>query len=181
MANFFKKSTACSSTGKSLGCSVITEDSGVGTGDELLLTKDQVEAGDQDLNTKAHRNFHPWEKPKNAIVAGYPFGPDNCSAFVANESCDLAPPLSDLQSWIAHWKKSPRVNDCEPASRRDVRAPRMKMIQLTMMVPITRTQLVDVDVDACKKVVWDVEADPEEQQLQTILNEAVQTPEGLYR
>jgi hypothetical protein len=49
------------------------------------------------------------------------------------------------------------------------------------MVPVTRTQLVDVDVEAVKKVIWDIEADPQEQQLQVILNEAEATSDGLYR
>ena len=137
---------------------------------------------EQEIPFKVHRNFHPWEKPKNAKVAGYPFGPGNIRDDKEN-SAAMAPTGSDLNSWILHWKKNPRPDERQRMALRENGSPhpRMKMIQLCMMVPVTRTQLVDVDIDASKKVIWDIEADPEEKQLQTILDEAQPTSDGLYR
>ncbi len=55
----------------------------------------------------------------------------------------------------------------------------MKLIQLHMRLPLVRTQLLDVDVDAFQKVLWDIE-DNSEEQLAVIMAEAVQDEDGLY-
>ena len=180
MANFFKKPVASAGDASSASGSV-TEDAAAGVEDgpacAPLMSRSER---DQEAAVKLHRNFHPWEKPKNAVVAGFPLGPGPNRNHRREAK---APEGTDLGSWISHWKQNPRRNDIAHTTLRDDGRPhpRMKMVQLCMMVPVTRTQLVDVDVDAVKKVIWDIEADPEEQQLQVILNEAEATSEGLYR
>ena len=184
MANFFKKPTATYQAESSQSAN--HEDASDVSGVEQFEKHDALNVTrcekDRDIAVKVHRNFHPWEKPKNAIVAGFPHGPSN----VHNDHLDQdipAPNGTDLQSWIAHWKKNPRKNQPQQIALRENGSPhpRMKMLQLCMMVPVAKTQLVDVDIDASKKVIWDVEADPEEKQLQSILCEAEPISDGLFR
>jgi hypothetical protein len=183
MANFFKKPVTSPGDAAFASGSVtegLTVAAGIEDGSIHTQSISSRSERDQEAAVKLHRNFHPWEKPKNAIVAGYPFGPGPNRNHGREAK---APSGTDLGSWISHWKKNPRRNECAPTTLRDDGRPhpRMKMIQLCMMVPVTRTQLVDVDVDAVKKVIWDIEADPQEQQLQLILNEAEAASDGLYR
>jgi hypothetical protein len=181
MANFFKKSNQADCSDSS-----VTEEtshvSGVEPCEKQEIGNPPRSEKDRDAAVKVHRNFHPWEKPKNAIVAGFPFGPGN----IRNDLPILDasyPHSTDLKSWVEHWKKNPRKNQEQRIALRENGSPhpRMKMIQLCMMVPVTKTQLVDVDIEATRKVLWDIEADPEEKQLQSILCEAEPTSDGLFR
>jgi hypothetical protein len=99
---------------------------------------------------KERRNFHPWEQPKNAVVAPFPYGPaaKSKTATKSAVSADLAGWLAVLQSeTVRIVRKRPLRDDGTPH-------PKMKLIQLNMKIPIVKTQLVDVDVEAEKKVTY---------------------------
>ena len=176
MASFFKKPSGPSPSKASAADAASAEGGDMDMDPQAGGATKQEK--DQEAAARAHRNFHPWEKPRNAIVAGYPCGPGE-----ARPVYPAPPSGTDLASWVKYMRGMPRRAD---AAKVVLRAdgtphPKMKFFQLNMMVPVTRTQLLDVDLDAARKVVWDVENDPEEQQLQQILNEAESMPDGLLR
>jgi hypothetical protein len=86
-----------------------------------------------------------------------------------------------MQSWVARWKAlKPRTAATRPLREDGTEHKRMKLIQLHMRLPLVRTQLLDVDVDAFQKVLWDIEENSEEQ-LAAIMAEAEQCEDGLYQ
>ena len=197
MANFFKKSSNNGSPSKG-AChqtSLLEEGSDSGFSIDAVDNHRPKESfahsgvsadpSDPGILLKRKRNFHPWEPPKGALVAGFPYGPgantDFNSAFSISKQ--EPPQWSNLETWIAFWRACPRRNEILPSQSRDNSQPlpRMKLVQLCMMVPVTLTQLVDVDLDSQRKVVWDVEADPLQEQLKVILEESEELPDGLLR
>jgi hypothetical protein len=124
---------------------------------------------------KVHSNFFPWEKPANATVASFPYGPGTSVTKSSQEA-----PKPSMQAWIARWKTlRPRTPAARPLREDGTEHKRMKLIQLHMRLPLVRTQLLDVDVDAFQKLLWDIEENSEEQ-LAAIMAEAVQDEDGLY-
>ena len=100
------------------------------------------------MQNERMRNFHRWEKPKNAVMAPFPYGPAESKC----ESRSAASP--DLTSWLAVLRSEPVRSIRAPPLRDDgTPHPKMKLIQLNMKIPLVRTQLVDVDIEAEKKVV----------------------------
>jgi len=98
---------------------------------------------------KERRNFHPWEKPKNALVACFPYGPGG-----QNKPVTQSASSADLASWLAVMRNETVRNARTRPLREDGTAhPRLKLIQLNMKIPLVKTQLVDVDVEAEKKVL----------------------------
>lgn len=82
----------------------------------------------------------------------------------------------------AELRKLPvRYRKSRPVREDGREHPKMKLIQLNMKLPVVRTQLVDVDVDAPQKIVWDVEEDNAEEKLTEMLAECDETEDGLYR
>lgn len=97
---------------------------------------------------KELRNFHPWEKPKNALVAPFPYGPG-----AQHERASQSPASTDLASWLAVLRsETVRTARTRPLREDGTPHPKMKLIQLNMKIPLVKTQLVDVDVEAEKKV-----------------------------
>ena len=97
---------------------------------------------------KERRNFHPWEKPKNAVVASFPFGP----AAESNRKSRSAA-SADLASWLAVLRsETVRTERQRPMREDGTPHPKMKLIQLNMKIPVVKTQLIDVDLEAEKKV-----------------------------
>ncbi len=97
---------------------------------------------------KERRNFHPWEKPKNAVVASFPFGP----AAESNRKSRSAA-SADLASWLEVLRsETVRTVRQRPMREDGTPHPKMKLIQLNMKIPVVKTQLIDVDIEAEKKV-----------------------------
>ena len=97
---------------------------------------------------KERRNFHPWEKPKNAVVASFPFGP----AAESNRKSRSAA-SADLASWLEVLRsETVRTVRQRPMREDGTPHPKMKLIQLNMKIPVVKTQLIDVDLEAEKKV-----------------------------
>eukprot|EP00286_Rhodomonas_abbreviata_P018604 CAMPEP_0181296646 /NCGR_PEP_ID=MMETSP1101-20121128/4816_1 /TAXON_ID=46948 /ORGANISM="Rhodomonas abbreviata, Strain Caron Lab Isolate" /LENGTH=1106 /DNA_ID=CAMNT_0023401527 /DNA_START=256 /DNA_END=3577 /DNA_ORIENTATION=- len=168
MSNFFKKSSAPPAPKVAAPPS------------EQPLQEQASEAGAETEATpvpsKAHRNFHPWERPKNAEVAPFPWGPGEAEA-----PSGPSPEGTDLSSWLKELRKQPkRYRPRRPLREDGTEHQKMKLIQLNMKLPIVRTQLVDVDIDAPQKLVWDVEEDDSEKKLNEILEQSDPTPDGLY-
>lgn len=103
------------------------------------------------VTARERRNFHPWEKPKNAVVACFPYGPGEITDKKKQSTvsaCD-----SDLASWLAVLRTEAKPSVRSRAMREDGTAhPKMKLIQLNMKIPLVKTQLLDVDVEVEKKV-----------------------------
>ena len=110
--------------------------------------KTSAATGAQAAPQKERRNFHPWERPKNAVVASFPFGP---SAESTRKSRSAA--SADLASWL-QVLRSETVRTVRPRPLREdgTPHPKMKLIQLNMKIPLVKTQLIDVDLEAEKKV-----------------------------
>lgn len=99
---------------------------------------------------KERRNFHPWEKPKNALVAPFPYGPGTQQKCASSQSAAS----EDLASWLAVLRsETVRTVRTRPLREDGTPHPKMKLIQLNMKIPLVKTQLVDVDVEAEKKVM----------------------------
>jgi len=97
--------------------------------------------------SKERRNFHRWEKPKNAMVAPFPYGP------AESKGASRSAAAPDLTSWLAVLRSEPvRAIRARPLREDGMPHPKMKLVQLNMKIPLVRTQLVDVDVEAEKKV-----------------------------
>lgn len=143
-------------------------------GDSSIAAESPAKQKASPSDSKSHLNFPPWEKPANAVVAGFPYGPGEPTT-IQNDA-----PEPSMKSWAARWKNSsPRAKPQRPLREDGTPHRRMKIIALHMRLPVVRTQLLDVDVDALQKVVWDVE-DNSEEQLDAILADAVQDEGGLF-
>ena len=59
--------------------------------------------------------------------------------------------------------------------------PKMKFFQLNMRIPLTETQLIDVEIDAEKKIWWDNEWDEAEDKLREIKADWEPQSDGLYK
>jgi hypothetical protein len=128
---------------------------------------------------KVSSNFHPWEKPKNSIVAGFPYGPDFGEAHAA-QALPPAPETPALSSWLSVWRTAPARKRAErPMRFEDREHPAMRVFQLHMNIPQTIIQLVDVDVDAMVKVMWDIEDEDAEQKLSEIMAEGEEDGDGV--
>eukprot|EP00960_Hanusia_phi_P049235 759446-Hanusia_phi.AAC.3 len=168
MASFFKKSGDSPTKSKDEDRSSASKADSVSPPNESAF---------KELSCKTASSFRPWEAPRNAVVASFPFGPAPNS-----KSTRTAPIDSDLQSWLDLLRKEPIRERPQRALREDGKVhPKMKLIQLNMKLPVVKTQLVDVDVDASQKVIWDIEEEGQEAKLEGIMNEAEPTSDGLYR
>ena len=129
---------------------------------------------------KEKRNFPAWERPKNAVVAAFPFGPGEGGSRNASQPAVSA----DLTGWLSVMRNETmtgRTVRTRPLREDGTPHPKMKFFKLKMLIPLTETQLIDVEIDAEKKIWWDNEWDEAEDKLREIKADWEPQSDGLYK
>lgn len=134
MSNFFTK--------KSTGASPSKQSDSVGSSN----SKSTPSKSSSD-SSKPHANFRGWEDPAHSTVAGFPYGPGKND----RQAADL--PEASIEGWVSKWKSMPaRPPIARPTRDDGTMHPVMKIIHVHMRLDVVKTQLIDVDIDAVKKV-----------------------------
>lgn len=135
MSNFFTKKSAGVSPSKQ---------SDSATGSSPSTSTPSKSSADP---SKPHANFRGWEDPAHSTVAGFPYGPGKSD----RQAADL--PEASIEGWVSKWKSMPPRPPISRPTRDDgTLHPLMKIIHIHMRLPVVNTQLIDVDIDAVKKV-----------------------------